>query len=96
MILLVVVRRAFCEVCGGYFDLPPGHEVPPICKLCGSFDWLYGPESVDGRLVRQGIKFAEKRLNPGVKSKKRQDRAKAQWRQLKPKPVDVGNSQGEN
>lgn len=86
MILLVLVRRAFCEMCGGHFDLEPGHEAPAVCPLCGTSDWQFGPESKDSRLIRQGISRAKKRLNPGAKSLKRQKRGRKQWRQFKPKP----------
>lgn len=85
MVILVVVRRAHCEICHEHWDLPPGSELPRECRFCGSGDWLYGPESRDGRFVRQGIKNKAKRLNPGAKNQKRQERAEKQYQAFKTK-----------
>jgi hypothetical protein len=85
MVILVVVRRAHCEICHGFFDLDPGSKLPTECRLCGSFDWLYGPESRDQRFIRQGIKKVKKRLNPGATNQKRQARALKQWNRFKTK-----------
>lgn len=88
MILIVVVRRAICEVCHGQFDLAAGEKPPKECKLCGSLLWEFGPRKSDVLRIQEGRTKVKRKLNPGAKSKKRQDRAKKQWRQLKPKPLD--------
>jgi predicted nucleic acid-binding Zn-ribbon protein len=86
VIVLVIVRRAQCEICSGIFDLEIGEKPPDGCRVCGSTDWLYGPESSDSKYIRQGIKHVKKVLNPGAKSRARQERGRKQWRQFKPKP----------
>jgi hypothetical protein len=88
MIVLVIVRRAQCEICSGQFDLKPGQAVPGKCEVCGSEDWLYGPDSSESRFIRQGIKKRKRTLNPGAKSRTRQERGKRQWRQFKTKDGD--------
>ena len=87
MIVLVLIRRAVCEVCLDWFDLS-GTLLPEQCPYCGSKDWQYGPEAKDTRLIRMGITKKTKRLNPGTRYLKRREHGKKQWRQFKPKPPD--------
>lgn len=83
-VYVCVVRRAQCVICTNTWDLQP-EEHPDRCLHCGSADWEWGRESADSRLIRQGISRLRRRLNPGAKSKKRQDRAKAQHQAMQPK-----------
>jgi hypothetical protein len=85
-VYVAVVRIAQCCICTQQWGLAAGEPYPDACKVCGSTEWMWGPESKDTRLIRQGISRLRRRLNPGVASKKRQDRAKAQWQGFKPKP----------
>lgn len=85
MILVVVVRRAVCEICGGSFDLEADELPPANCRHCGSTAWLNGLESYSQIRARLGETTREKHLNPGRKSLKRQLRAKGQYQHLKTK-----------
>lgn len=86
MIVLVIVRRAQCEICSGQFDLSVGEQLPDKCKLCGSLDWMWGVESRESRYIRQGYKKKQKVLDRGATSLKRQERGRRQWQGFKPKP----------
>lgn len=88
MIVIIIVRRAVCEVCNGFFDLEFGEDPPAECKLCGSSDWEEAPEIRDAIYIRKGISKAKRRLNPGAASGKRQNRGKKQWRRFKDKAGD--------
>ena len=98
MIYLALVRMAVCEICGGDWILSEGEVLPPQCCVCGSTLWLYGVEPQDQVRVRTGLTFAprrsdgrvDRRKSPGAgaKSLKRRERARKQYRALKPKPVD--------
>jgi hypothetical protein len=83
MIIIVIVRRAFCEICHESFDLEFGEDPPANCKLCGSKDWELAPEIRDATYIRKGITKKKRRLNPGAASIARQGRGKAQWRQFR-------------
>jgi hypothetical protein len=85
MITIVVVRRAFCEVCGKTFDLERDEETPKYCPLCNSYDWEGVKGSQDASLIRKGISKRKRRLNPGAYSRARQQRGKKQWQQFKDK-----------
>lgn len=82
MILIVVVRRAVCEICHGQFDLAAEEKPPKECKLCGSLLWEFGPRKSDVLRIQEGRTKVKRKLNPGAKSKKRQDRGKSQWRKF--------------
>ena len=84
-VFISVVRTAQCCICNGQWILDP-MECPEKCIHCGSLDWEFGSESRDSAFIRQGITRLRKSLNPGAKSKKRQDQGKKQWRRFKPKP----------
>ena len=88
MVIIVVVRRCFCEVCNGSFDLESEEELPKKCKLCGSTVWEEAPEIRDAIYIRKGLATKKKRLNPGASSRARQQQGKRQYRQFKDKPVD--------
>ena len=94
MILLVIVRRAFCEMCGKSFDLQPEEKPPLQCPHCKSLMWMWGPVSEETRSqagvrkIRQGYTKAVKVFDKGARARNRQVRVKAQWRQFKPKPID--------
>jgi hypothetical protein len=88
MIILVIVRRAQCEICSAVWDIEGLEPPPERCPHCQSLIWEFGPEPKDRKYIRQGLAKNPKTLNPGAKSKKRQDHGRKQWRQFKPKPVD--------
>lgn len=88
MIYVCVVREAVCEVCSGQFTLAPGEAIPDKCIHCGSVDWLYGREPMEGIYIRNGISRERRALNPGARARNRQVRGQAQYRQFKPKAVD--------
>ena len=91
MIVLTVVRRAFCEICGGHFDLEPEEQLPPTCRMCGSSCWLWGRlKRGSAPWLQRGAGGQRKKplkekpaLDPGVKHRNRQIHGKAQWRQFK-------------
>lgn len=85
MIYLTLCRIGFCEMCTANFYLPAGDEVVEKCPVCGSSEWLYGVEPLDGVRIRMRIKTVSRKINPGAKSKKRQDRGRNQWRRFKDK-----------
>ena len=89
MILLVIVRRCFCEVGHHSFDLEHGEDPPEKCRVCGSVDWEEAPEVRDAIYIRRGISKAKRRLNPGAASRKRQQQGKRQYQSFKPRPVDI-------
>ena len=73
-------------MCSEQWDLEPGSETPdkvPALRLCG---WEWGPESRDTRYIRQGISRLRTVLNPGAKSRARQERGRKQFKHFKPKP----------
>ena len=84
-IYLAVVRVAQCFFCSKQWELEP-QGVPERCKFCGSPDWELGPESRDTRFIRQGIDRSRNVLNPGARSRKRQEQGRRQWQGFKPKP----------
>lgn len=86
MILLLIIRRAHCEMCQGEFDLDPEAKPPIRCRLCHSPYWLYGRPSRESRMIRQGIKRLAKPLErPPSKSLKNQERGLRQWRRFRDK-----------
>ncbi len=88
MIVIIVVRRCFCEICNKTFDLEWGEDPPENCRICGSLNWENAPETRDAIYIRKGHTKAKRRLNPGAKSRARQQRGKKQWQQFKTKPGD--------
>ena len=100
MIYLAVIRRCRCEICHGEFDLTSKQEPPKQCRLCGSRGWMWGLIDRKVRNIQTGRKRAQKVLNRGVTSKKRQEHGRRQWRRFhtkeqedainaaKAKPVD--------
>lgn len=83
MILLVIVRRAVCEVCNGTYDLKGDDRPPEVCPLCNADNWLNGKIAKDTAYIRKGMATKKKRKNPGATSAKRQQRGRAQWRQFR-------------
>jgi len=83
MIIIVIVRRAFCEICHKSFDLEFGEDPPANCKLCGSKNWELAPEIRDATYIRKGLATKKKRLNPGATSRARQQQGRKQYRQFK-------------
>ena len=96
MIYLALVRVCQCEICGGIFHLPGGEYVVDRCVHCGSAEWQYGVQATDGVRVRTGNAHKEVTVNPGAKSLNRRERARKQWRQLKPKPLDEKAEAGDD
>ena len=96
VIYLCLVRMAVCEICAGRMCLPGGDYLPEKCEHCGSTEWLYGIEPQDGIRIRTGTAFADrkpdgtrdKRKNLGAKSLLRRERARRQFKDLKPKGID--------
>jgi predicted nucleic acid-binding Zn-ribbon protein len=98
MILLELTRVGCCEGCGSRFFLPPGSDLPSNCPHCGSKDWLYGRESIEGIRIRTGMTFAprrpdgrrDRRKEPGQgpRSLLRRERARRQGQAFQPKAVD--------
>jgi hypothetical protein len=68
-----------------YFDLEWGEEPPAKCKVCGSLNWEVAPEIRDAVYIRKGITKVSKKLNPGAKSRARQEQGRKQWRAFKDK-----------
>lgn len=95
MIYLRIVRQAVCEECGETWELDPTGASPIDCPFCKSQCWN-GKADRPSVWARHGRTRKKKRLNPGAKSKKRQERAKKQWRQFKPKPVEESAKPAEN
>ncbi len=85
MIVIIVVRRCFCEIGNHSFDLEWGEEPPEKCRICGSLNWQDAPETRDATYIRKGHTKGKRRLNPGAKSKKRQDWGRAQHQGFKSK-----------
>jgi len=85
VIIIVIVRRCFCEIGNHHFDLEWDEEPPKKCKICGSSDWEEAPEIRDATYIRKGITKVKKKLNPGAASGKRQERGKRQWQGVKDK-----------
>ena len=85
MIVIIIIRRCMCETCGKTFDLEWGEDPPAKCKLCGSVNWEEAPEIRDATYIRKGITKAKRRLNPGAKSRARQEQGKRQWRKFRTK-----------
>jgi rubredoxin len=86
VIVIIIVRRCLCEICGKCFDLERGEDPPEKCKVCGSLNWEEAPEVRDAIYIRKGITKNKRRLNPGAKSKKRQDQGRRQYQKFRPKP----------
>lgn len=76
-VFVAVVRIAQCTLCSGQWNLEP-QEMPERCVHCGSLDWEWGIESSDSRYIRQQISRLRKVLNPGAKSRARQQHGKSQ------------------
>lgn len=95
MIYLRVVRQAVCDVCGDNWELNPTGKPPVDCPFCGSQCWNQ-TTSKAVQAIRHGRTRKTKKLNPGAKSKKRQDQGKRQWRQFKPKPEKPDDISGKN
>ena len=97
MIIIVVVRRAFCEICKATFDLEWGEDPPEKCKLCGSLNWEEAPEIRDALYIRKGITKAKRRLNPGAASRKRQIQGRKQWQGFRSKEqVEAAKKKADN
>jgi phage FluMu protein Com len=88
LIVIIIVRRCVCELCNKLWDLEWGDEPPEKCPHCGSVNWEDAPEIRDAIYIRKGITKAKRRLNPGAKSRKRQEQGRKQWQAFKQKPVD--------
>jgi hypothetical protein len=69
--------------------LERGEDPPEKCKVCGSLNWEEAPEIRDAIYIRKGITKNKRRLNPGAKSKKRQDQGRRQYQKFRPKPEPV-------
>ena len=91
MIVIVIVRRCYCEICNRSFDLEGDEDPPKKCKLCGSTVWEEAPEIRDAIYIRKGLATKKKRLNPGATSRKRQTQGKKQYRQFRTKEEDAAN-----
>lgn len=85
MIYLALCRIGFCEMCTSNFYLPAGDEIVEKCPTCGSSEWLYGVEPLDGVRIRMQIRKVSKPINKGAKSRARQERGRKQWRQFEPR-----------
>ena len=99
MIVIIIVRRAVCEVCRKTWDLEWGEDPPTTCKLCGSRDWEEGPEARDAIYIRKGISTSKRKLNPGASSRARQEQGKRQWRKFRSKEqeqVEAAKKKAEN
>ena len=90
MIVIIVVRRCLCEICNKTFDLEWGEAPPENCRICGSLNWEAAPETRDAIYIRKGHTKGKRRLNPGAKSRARQQQGKKQWQAFKPKPTQEG------
>lgn len=99
MIVIIVIRRALCEVCDRTFDLEYGEQPPEKCRVCGSANWEEGPEIRDATYIRKGISKSKRRLNPGAASRARQQQGKRQWRKFRTKEqeqVEAAKGKAEN
>jgi predicted nucleic acid-binding Zn-ribbon protein len=84
-VYLCVTRRAQCCICGHIWVLDGLEDHPDKCPCCGTLEWEFGPECEESKLIRQRFARRSRILNPGAASKKRQDRARAQYQQFKDK-----------
>lgn len=75
-VFIAVVRVAWCCICNEQWYLEAGEKPPEHCKICGTADWMWGPESRDSRFIRMRIKRLAKVKNPGAKSRARQERGR--------------------
>lgn len=82
MIYLRLCRIGYCEICTASFYLTAGMEIPEKCPACGSSEWEWGVEPLDGIRVRMQIRKVSKPINPGAKSLARQERGRKQWRRF--------------
>jgi hypothetical protein len=82
---MVLVRRAECELCGGFWYMAPGEKVPKACKFCTSRFWEFGLESIASRKIRGGQKIREKVLDRVTLSRVHRDLGRKQWRGFKSK-----------
>ena len=97
MIIIVIVRRCFCEICNRTFDLEFGEDPPEKCRLCGSQDWEEAPEIRDAMYIRKGISKAKRRLNPGAASRKRQTQGRRQYQSFRSKEeVEAAKKKADN
>ena len=90
-VFISVVRTAQCCICNGQWILDP-MEHPEKCIHCGSLDWQWGAESRDSAFIRQGLTRLRKSLNPGAKSRNRQQQGRKQWRRFRSKEQDDAKS----
>ena len=97
MIVIIIVRRCLCEICGKCFDLERGEDPPEKCKVCGSLNWEEAPEVRDAIYIRKGITKAKRRLNPGAASRKRQTQGRKQWQGFRSKEqVEAAKEKADN
>ncbi len=97
MIYVQVIRLGVCEMCGGRMIMLTNDHTPTACEFCHSPHWQYGRESIESTRIRTGMTFANRKLDgrrdrrkqegAGAKSLKRRERARRQWKSLKPKEV---------
>ena len=87
MIYLNIVRTCICHVCSREWSLRVDDPIPEKCRWCSSPEWN-GETNRAAIAIRHGRAHNRKTINPGAKSVKNQQRAKAQWRRFKPKPVE--------
>lgn len=97
MIVIIIVRRCLCEICGKCFDLERGEDPPEKCKVCGSLNWEEAPEVRDAIYIRKGITKTKRRLNPGAASRKRQTQGRKQWQSFRSKEeVEAAKKKADN
>ena len=97
MIVIIIVRRCLCEICGKCFDLERGEYPPEKCKVCGSLNWEEAPEVRDAIYIRKGITKNKRRLNPGAASRKRQTQGRKQWQGFRSKEqVEAAKEKADN
>ena len=97
MIVIIVVRRCYCEIGAHYFDLEWGEDPPENCRICGSLNWEAAPETRDAIYIRKGITKAKRRLNPGAASRKRQTQGRKQYQAFKSKEqIEAAKEKADN
>jgi hypothetical protein len=97
MIIIVIIRRCFCEVGNHSFDLEGDEEPPEKCRICGSVNWEEAPEIRDATYIRKGITKRKKRLNPGAASRKRQTQGRNQYQGFRSKEeVEAAKKKADN
>ena len=97
MIIIVIVRRCFCEIGNHSFDLEWGEEPPKLCKVCKSANWEEAAEIRDATYIRKGISKVDKNLNPGATSRKRQTQGRKQYQGFRSKEqVEAAKKKADN